>query len=125
MSTRGFCQKRAERLSIKKAIGSLLARRRRGYDPIGPRICYADTSAPRHPAAASPKQSDGTPFATQVKANGEDVKVVQESLRHANSRITLDTYTQATTTAKRQAQTRVVSIILPEQIQTPESGGGK
>jgi integrase len=34
-------------------------------------------------------------YATHLKANGEDVKVVQESLRHANSRITLDTYTQA------------------------------
>jgi hypothetical protein len=32
------------------------------------------------------------------------VKVVQESLRHANSRITLDTYTQALTPAKREAQ---------------------
>lgn len=40
-------------------------------------------------------------YATQLKANGEDVKVVQESLRHANSRITLDTYTQASTPAKR------------------------
>ena len=36
-------------------------------------------------------------YATQLKTNGEDVKVVQESLRHANSRITLDTYTQANT----------------------------
>jgi integrase len=52
-------------------------------------------------------------FATLLKANGEDVKVVQESLRHANSRITLDTYTQAVTPAKRQAQTRVVKMIRP------------
>jgi|SRR5579859_20586 len=63
-------------------------------------------------------------YATQLKANGEDVKVVQESLRHANSRITLDTYTQATTPAKRQAQTKVVSMILPKQIRTAEAGGG-
>ena len=39
-------------------------------------------------------------YASLLKANGEDVKVVQESLRHANSRITLDTYTQASTPAK-------------------------
>jgi integrase len=52
-------------------------------------------------------------FATLLKANGEDVKVVQESLRHANSRITLDTYTQAVTPAKRQAQSRVVQMIRP------------
>lgn len=64
-------------------------------------------------------------YATQLKANGEDVKVVQESLRHANSRITLDTYTQAVTPAKRQAQTKVVSMILPKRIQTAEAGGGK
>jgi integrase len=50
-------------------------------------------------------------FATLLKANGEDVKVVQESLRHANSRITLDTYTQAVTPAKRQAQAKVVRMI--------------
>ncbi|MGE5055994.1 MAG: tyrosine-type recombinase/integrase, partial [Acidobacteriota bacterium] len=52
-------------------------------------------------------------FATLLKANGEDVKVVQESLRHANSRITLDTYTQAVTPAKRQAQAKVVKMIRP------------
>ena len=52
-------------------------------------------------------------FATLLKANGEDVKVVQESLRHAKSRITMDTYTQALTPAKRQAQSKVVRMILP------------
>ena len=54
-------------------------------------------------------------YATLLKANGEDVKVVQESLRHANSRITLDVYTQAVTPAKRQAQSKVVKMILPTQ----------
>jgi integrase len=63
-------------------------------------------------------------YATQLKANCEGVKVVQESLRHANSRITLDTYTQATTPAKRQAPTKVVSMILPKRIQAAEAGGG-
>jgi len=64
-------------------------------------------------------------YATHLKANGEDVKVVQESLRHANSRITLDTYTQALTPAKREAQSKVVRMILPEQPQTAVAGGGK
>ena len=64
-------------------------------------------------------------YATHLKANGEDVKVVQESLRHANSRITLDTYTQALTPAKREAQTKVVRMILPERTQTVAAGGGK
>jgi site-specific recombinase XerD len=53
-------------------------------------------------------------YATHLKANGEEVKVVQECLRHANSRITLDTYTQALTPAKREAQSKVVRMILPE-----------
>jgi integrase len=55
-----------------------------------------------------------------LKANGEDVKVVQELLRHANSRITLDTYTQAMTPAKREAQSKVVRMILP----TPKAALG-
>lgn len=36
-------------------------------------------------------------FSTLLKANGEDVKTVQELLRHASTRITLDVYTQAVT----------------------------
>jgi integrase len=64
-------------------------------------------------------------YATHLKANGEDVKVVQESLRHANSRITLDTYTQALTPAKREAQTKVVRMILPGRPQTAVVGGAK
>lgn len=55
-------------------------------------------------------------FATLLKANGEDVKVVQESLRHANSRITLDTYTQAESAAKRKAQAKVVEMIRAAQV---------
>jgi len=51
-------------------------------------------------------------FATLLKANGEDVKVVQESLRHANSRITLDVYTQGLMPTKRRAQGRVVKSLL-------------
>jgi integrase len=54
-------------------------------------------------------------FATLLKANGEDVKVVQASLRRANSRITLDLYTQGLTPTKHQAQGRVVkSLLAPE-----------
>ena len=52
-------------------------------------------------------------FGTLLKANGEDVKTVQELLRHANSRITLDVYTQATTNNKRAAQSKVVRMIVP------------
>jgi len=41
----------------------------------------------------------------------EDVKTVQEFLRDANSRITLDVYTQAVT-YKRAAQGKVVTMIV-------------
>jgi len=37
---------------------------------------------------------------------------VQELLRHANSKITMDTYTQALSPAKRQAQDKVVRLML-------------
>ncbi len=43
-------------------------------------------------------------YSTLLKANGEDVKVVQELLRHASVRITMYVYAQAMTSAKREAQ---------------------
>jgi len=49
----------------------------------------------------------------RLKANGEDVKTVQELLRHANSRITLDVYTQAVGSNKRAAQSKVVRMMIP------------
>jgi integrase len=51
-------------------------------------------------------------FGTLLKANGEDVKTVQELLRHANSRITLDVYTQAVNSSKRAAQNKVVKMMV-------------
>jgi len=53
-------------------------------------------------------------FGTLLKANGEDIKTVQELLRHANSRITLDVYTQAVTSNKRAAQSKVVRMMVPD-----------
>src|SRR5882757_6089937 len=50
-------------------------------------------------------------YSTLLKANGEDIKVVQELLRHASARITMDIYAQAVTTAKREAQSRIVKMI--------------
>jgi Phage integrase family len=48
-------------------------------------------------------------YATLLKGNGEDVKVVQELMRHANISVTLNVYAQAITQTKRDAQSRVVS----------------
>ena len=50
-------------------------------------------------------------FSSILKGNGEDVKVVQELLRHSTSRMTLDTYTQALGADKRAAQSKVVGMI--------------
>jgi integrase len=52
-------------------------------------------------------------FATLLKGTGEDVKTVQELMRHANSRLTLDVYAQALTPAKRAAHLKVVELIRP------------
>ena len=46
-----------------------------------------------------------------ANANGEDVKVVQELLRHGSARITMDVYAQAVTPAKRMAQGKVVAML--------------
>jgi hypothetical protein len=48
-------------------------------------------------------------------------KVMQELLRHASTRVTLDTYTQAVTPAKRAAQTAVVA----QFFSTAKNGTGK
>jgi integrase len=53
-------------------------------------------------------------YATLLKSSGADVKVVQDSLRHANARITMELYAQALTQDKRTAQTKVVQMILPK-----------
>ena len=53
-------------------------------------------------------------FSSILKANGEDVKVVQEVLRHATAKMTLDTYTQALSPDKRAAQSKVVGMIRPK-----------
>jgi integrase len=48
-------------------------------------------------------------------ANGENVKVVQELMRHASSRFTLDVYSQARKAANRHAQQRVVQILSADE----------
>lgn len=50
-------------------------------------------------------------FTNLLHANGEDVKTVQELLRQASAKITMDVYSQAVTQSKRDAQSRVVAQI--------------
>jgi hypothetical protein len=52
-------------------------------------------------------------LATNLRAMGVDIKVAQEHLRHANSRTTLDIYTRAVSQQKRDANTKLVEMLLP------------
>jgi integrase len=49
-------------------------------------------------------------LATLLAAKKEDVKVVQELMRHANSKITIELYQQGNEDAKRNAQTHVTGL---------------
>ena len=51
-------------------------------------------------------------LATNLRALGVDVKVAQELLRHANSRITMDLYTQAVSADKRSASLKQAELLL-------------
>jgi integrase len=53
-------------------------------------------------------------FGTLMKANGEDIKTIQELLRHATFKVTADTYTQALTPVKRDAQARIAKLIMAD-----------
>ena len=50
-------------------------------------------------------------YSSLLRANKTDIKVTQELLRHASSRVTLDTYTQAVTIQKRRAQSSVIRLL--------------
>ena len=52
-------------------------------------------------------------FATIMRSNREDIKTAQELLRHANSKVTMDTYTQAFDPAKIAAQERLADMFVP------------
>jgi integrase len=71
-------------------------------------------------AADLPEWYRQTPYPapTDLKANGEDVKVVQELLRHASTKVTLDVYAQALTPARRAAQRKVV-LMIRENLSVP------
>jgi integrase len=50
-------------------------------------------------------------FATLLKANGEDVEVIQELLRHSNFGTTMNLYAQTVAEHGRQAQGRVIDSV--------------
>jgi hypothetical protein len=50
---------------------------------------------------------------TILNANCENLKVIQELLRHVNLRVTMDTFVQAVSDEKRKAQSKVVEMSMP------------
>src|ERR1700679_2568336 len=53
---------------------------------------------------------------TLLHALGVDLKVQQELLRHADVRTTLNIYTQAVPSALREANSKVVRLVIPAQV---------
>jgi integrase len=51
-------------------------------------------------------------LATNLRASGADLKTAQELLRHANSRITLEVYTHAISATKREANNKVMEMLI-------------
>jgi integrase len=61
-------------------------------------------------------------YATQLKANGEDIKTVQESLRHSTARMTMETYTQAVPEHIRRAQERIAEQLFVPPVMATGTG---
>lgn len=86
-----------------------------GKQPLWPETLWRRHGQPAVKAAGIQKRVGFHTFrhtyTTLLTRNNEDVKVVQELLRHANSRITLDLYAQAGMENKREAQTKLVRMV--------------
>jgi integrase len=54
-------------------------------------------------------------YSTLLRSTGAELKIMQELLSHSTIRVTLDTYTQAVTTEKRNAQEAVVALLFPQK----------
>src|ERR1700730_5501437 len=60
-------------------------------------------------------------YSTLLRSTGAELKIMQELLRHSTIRVTLDTYTQAVTTEKRNAQEAVVALLFREKTQETQA----
>jgi site-specific recombinase XerD len=63
-------------------------------------------------------------LATNLRTLGVDIKVAQELMRHASSRTTLDIYTRAISHQKREANEKVVEMMLPVEIKKFQDPSG-
>jgi integrase len=64
-------------------------------------------------------------YSTLLRAIGADIKVMQELLRHASARMTLDTYTQAVTATKRKAQSDVIGLLFNAGGHSTDASSGR
>jgi integrase len=62
-------------------------------------------------------------YASLLLSSGADVKVCQESLHHANVRITLGLFAKSSAEDTRTAQSKVVQVILPQSAQPLAKSG--
>jgi integrase len=96
--------------------------RKNGKQPLTPDMLLKRVIRPAAEAAGIKKRVGWHTFrhslATNLRALGVDVKVAQELLRHANSRITLDIYTQAVSSEKALANGRATDLLLAGTLST-------
>ena len=89
--------------------------RKKGEFPFSPNFILAKIIRPAAVQACIKKRISWHTFrhtfSTLLIANGEDIKVVQELMRHGTARITVEIYSQAITNIKRRAQQRIVRMI--------------
>ena len=89
--------------------------RQKGSFPFSPNFVLAKIIRPAAVRAGIKKRISWHTFrhtfSTLLIANGEDIKVVQELMRHGTARITVEIYSQAITNIKRRAQQRIVRMI--------------
>jgi integrase len=82
---------------------------------------WQDTMLCRHLKPASERAGIGKigwhtfrhTYSTMLRSLGVDVKVQQELLRRADIQTTITVYTQAVSEAKREANSKVVRLVLP------------
>jgi integrase len=100
--------------------------RKNGKIPIWPNSLMDDHIRPAAQSAGIVKRVNWRAFrtsiATQLNANGEDVKTSQQTLGHANSRITLDVYMQAVPSTVRSAHDLIVDMVMADPGATTTGG---
>jgi integrase len=95
--------------------------RHKGNKPIGPDSLLKKNIRPALARAGIVGKQIGWhsfrhSLATNLRTLGVDIKVAQELLRHASCRTTLDIYTHAVSQQKRDANAKVVGMILPVEM---------